>query len=108
MGSTFHMLCCLQPTLPLRLQGYGKHLSPVRTTVMENLFSAARDRMHNSYFTVAISLMGYPDLFFFFCIIAKQAVFVCVWVVCILTLKAPITTAADDIHKYFFIVFQIK
>ena len=44
----------------------------------------------------------------FFCIIAKQAVFVCVWVVCILTLKAPITTAADDIHKYFFIVFQIK
>ena len=23
-----------------------------------------------------------------------------------LTLKAPITTAADDIHKYFFIVFQ--
>ena len=22
-----------------------------------------------------------------------------------LTLKAPITTAADDIHKYFFIVF---
>ena len=26
----------------------------------------------------------------------------------LLTLKAPITTAADDIHKYFFIVFQIK
>ena len=26
----------------------------------------------------------------------------------ILTLKAPITTAADDIHKYFFIVFQRK
>ena len=25
---------------------------------------------------------------------------------CHLTLKAPITTAADDIHKYFFIVFQ--
>ena len=25
-----------------------------------------------------------------------------------LTLKAPITTAADDIHKYFFIVFQGK
>ena len=24
------------------------------------------------------------------------------------TLKAPITTAADDIHKYFFIVFQRK
>ena len=23
-----------------------------------------------------------------------------------LTLKAPIRTAADDIHKYFFIVFQ--
>ena len=23
-----------------------------------------------------------------------------------LTLKAPITTAADDIHKYFFIVFH--
>ena len=23
-----------------------------------------------------------------------------------LTLKAPLTTAADDIHKYFFIVFQ--
>ena len=23
----------------------------------------------------------------------------------ILTLKGPITTAADDIHKYFFIVF---
>ena len=23
-----------------------------------------------------------------------------------LTLKAPITIAADDIHKYFFIVFQ--
>ena len=22
------------------------------------------------------------------------------------TLKAPFTTAADDIHKYFFIVFQ--
>ena len=26
----------------------------------------------------------------------------------ILTLKAPIMTAADDIHKYFFIVFQRK
>ena len=25
-----------------------------------------------------------------------------------LTHKAPITTAADDIHKYFFIVFQRK
>ena len=25
-----------------------------------------------------------------------------------LTLKAPITTAADDIHKYFFIVLQRK
>ena len=25
-----------------------------------------------------------------------------------ITLKAPITTAADDIHKYFFIVFQRK
>ena len=25
-----------------------------------------------------------------------------------LTLKAPITTAADDIYKYFFIVFQGK
>ena len=25
-----------------------------------------------------------------------------------LTLKAPITTAVDDIHKYFFIVFQRK
>ena len=25
-----------------------------------------------------------------------------------LTLKAPITSAADDIHKYFFIVFQRK
>ena len=25
-----------------------------------------------------------------------------------LTFKAPITTAADDIHKYFFIVFQRK
>ena len=25
-----------------------------------------------------------------------------------LTLKAPVTTAADDIHKYFFIVFQGK
>ena len=25
---------------------------------------------------------------------------------CLLTLKAPITTAADDIHKYFFIVFR--
>ena len=25
-----------------------------------------------------------------------------------LTLKAPITTAADDSHKYFFIVFQRK
>ena len=25
-----------------------------------------------------------------------------------LTLKAPVTTAADDIHKYFFIVFQRK
>ena len=25
-----------------------------------------------------------------------------------LTLEAPITTAADDIHKYFFIVFQRK
>ena len=24
------------------------------------------------------------------------------------TLKAPITTAADDSHKYFFIVFQRK
>ena len=27
---------------------------------------------------------------------------------CILTLKAPITTAADDIYKYFFIVLQRK
>ena len=26
----------------------------------------------------------------------------------LLALKAPITTAADDIHKYFFIVFQRK
>ena len=26
----------------------------------------------------------------------------------ILTLKTPVTTAADDIHKYFFIVFQRK
>ena len=26
----------------------------------------------------------------------------------VLTLKAPITTAADDIYKYFFIVFQRK
>ena len=25
-----------------------------------------------------------------------------------LTLKAPITTAAEDIHKYFFIVFPGK
>ena len=25
-----------------------------------------------------------------------------------LILKAPVTTAADDIHKYFFIVFQRK
>ena len=25
-----------------------------------------------------------------------------------LTFKAPITTAADDIHKYFFIVFSEK
>ena len=25
-----------------------------------------------------------------------------------ITLKAPITTAADDIHKYFLIVFQRK
>ena len=25
-----------------------------------------------------------------------------------LTLKAPVTTAADDIHKYFFIVFSEK
>ena len=26
----------------------------------------------------------------------------------LLSLKAPITTAADDIHKYFFTVFQRK
>ena len=26
----------------------------------------------------------------------------------ILTLKAPITTTADDIHEYFFIAFQRK
>ena len=26
----------------------------------------------------------------------------------VLIVKAPITTAADDIHKYFFIVFQRK
>ena len=26
----------------------------------------------------------------------------------ILTLEAPITTAADDSHKYFFIIFQRK
>ena len=26
----------------------------------------------------------------------------------LLNLKAPITTAADDTHKYFFIVFQRK
>ena len=26
----------------------------------------------------------------------------------VLTLKAPVMTAADDIHKYFFIVFQRK
>ena len=29
-------------------------------------------------------------------------------VILMLTLKAPVTTAADDIHKYFFIVFQRK
>ena len=28
--------------------------------------------------------------------------------VSILTLKVPTTTAADDIHKYFFIVFERK
>ena len=28
------------------------------------------------------------------------------WLVSDLTLKAPITTEADDIHEYFFIVFQ--
>ena len=28
--------------------------------------------------------------------------------VSMLTLKVPIMTAADDIHKYFFIVFQRK
>ena len=28
--------------------------------------------------------------------------------ICVLTLKAPIITAADGIHKYFFIVFQRK
>ena len=33
--------------------------------------------------------------FFFFC-------------KCLLTLEVPITTAEDDIHKYFFIVFQKK
>ena len=26
----------------------------------------------------------------------------------VLTIKVPITTAADDIHKYLFIVFQRK
>ena len=26
----------------------------------------------------------------------------------VLTVKAPITTAAEDIHKHFFIVFQRK
>ena len=35
-----------------------------------------------------------------FCVINKG--------VQLLTLKAPITTAADDIYKYFFIVFQRK
>ena len=30
------------------------------------------------------------------------------WTMKALTLKAPITTAADDMHKYFFIVLQIK
>ena len=29
-------------------------------------------------------------------------------IIALLSLKAPITTAADDIHKYFFIVFQRK
>ena len=36
---------------------------------------------------------------------------ICVWELanmCGLTLKAPITTAAEDIHVYFFIVFQRK
>ena len=28
------------------------------------------------------------------------------FILCYLTLKVPITTAADDIHKYFFIVSQ--
>ena len=32
----------------------------------------------------------------------------CNSLICDLTLKAPITTEADDIHKYFFIVFQRK
>ena len=32
----------------------------------------------------------------------------CIWSFCLLTLKALITTAADDIHKYFFIGFQRK
>ena len=33
---------------------------------------------------------------------------VCLCVKPLLTLKALITTAADDTHKYFFIVFQRK
>ena len=37
-------------------------------------------------------------------ILANMSVFSIIF----LTLKVPITTAADDIHKYFFIVFQRK
>ena len=33
---------------------------------------------------------------------------ICSWFKTKLTLKGPVTTAADDIHKYFFIVFQRK
>ena len=42
-----------------------------------------------------------PFMFFLFYIVAAQA-----QPKKTLTLKAPITTAADNIHKYFFIVLQ--
>ena len=44
----------------------------------------------------------------FYCISSIYLTFIIFWPTLGLNLKKPIKTTADDIHKYFFIVFQTK
>ena len=65
-------------------------------------------------FCVQIGLMQIEQKFSHRCLIIcfREVMVVCKLqarlIIGLLTLKAPITAAADDIHKYFFIVFQRK